>query len=69
MVVKYSFCLGKVISDDCPLDHLEIVSQHFGLVGKGVNPVGCSLNMPRVLKPPVFDLLAVVRDQSTREVA
>ncbi len=39
MVGRVSSHLGKVIRDDYPLDHLDIVNQHFGRVGEGVDPV------------------------------
>ena len=39
MVGRFSSHLGKVIRDDYPLDHLDIVNQHFGRAGEGVNPV------------------------------
>lgn len=39
MVGRVSSHLGKVIRDDYPLDHLDIVNQHFGRTGEGVNPV------------------------------
>lgn len=56
MVGRCSSRLGKVIGDDYTPDHFDIVNQHFGLVGEGADPVGGPLNMPRVSKPPVFDL-------------
>ena len=40
MVGRVSSHLGKVIRDDYPLDHLDIVNQHFGRVGEGIDPVG-----------------------------
>jgi len=40
MVGRFSSHLGTVIGDDYPLDHFDIVNQTFGLVGKGVDPVG-----------------------------
>jgi len=43
MVGRFSSHLGKVIGDDYPLDHFDIVNQHFGLVGKGADPVGLFL--------------------------
>ena len=39
MVGRYSSHLGEVIGDDYPLDHLDIVNQQFGAVGKGADPV------------------------------
>lgn len=39
MVGRVSSHLGKVIRDDYPLDHLDIVNQHFGRAGEGVNPI------------------------------
>jgi triacylglycerol lipase len=39
MVGRYSSHLGKVIADDLPLDHFDIVNQSFGLVGQGADPV------------------------------
>lgn len=39
MVGRFSSHLGRVIADDYPLDHLDIVNQTFGLVGKGVDPL------------------------------
>ncbi|MBF8778990.1 triacylglycerol lipase [Pseudomonas fulva] len=39
MVGRYSSHLGQVIGDDYPLDHLDIVNQSLGAVGKGVDPV------------------------------
>ncbi|SEM88159.1 triacylglycerol lipase [Pseudomonas sp. ok272] len=39
MVGRYSSHLGTVIGDDYPLDHLDIVNQSLGLVGKGADPV------------------------------
>ena len=39
MVGRYSSHLGKVIGDDYPLDHFDIINQTFGLVGKGADPV------------------------------
>ncbi|ANC05217.1 esterase/lipase family protein [Pseudomonas putida] len=39
MVGRYSSHLGQVIGDDYPLDHLDIVNQQFGAVGKGADPV------------------------------
>ncbi|TWC40297.1 triacylglycerol lipase [Pseudomonas sp. SJZ079] len=39
MVGRYSSHLGKVIADDLPLDHFDIINQSFGLVGKGAEPV------------------------------
>ncbi|MGC1329598.1 esterase/lipase family protein [Pseudomonas sp.] len=39
MVGRYSSHLGQVIGDDYPMDHLDIVNQSLGLVGKGVEPV------------------------------
>ncbi len=40
MVGRYSSHLGRVIGDDFPLDHFDIINQSFGLVGKGADPVG-----------------------------
>ncbi len=39
MVGRYSSHLGTVIGDDYPLDHLDIVNQSLGLVGKGAEPI------------------------------
>jgi len=39
MVGRYSSHLGLVIGDDYPMDHLDIVNQSLGLVGKGAEPV------------------------------
>jgi triacylglycerol lipase len=39
MVGRYSSHLGVVIGDQYPLDHLDIINQTFGLVGKGADPV------------------------------
>ncbi|MGH8465460.1 MAG: lipase family alpha/beta hydrolase [Pseudomonas sp.] len=39
MVGRYSSHLGQVIGDDYPLDHLDIVNQSLGAVGKGAEPV------------------------------
>ncbi|MBA1202993.1 triacylglycerol lipase [Pseudomonas capeferrum] len=39
MVGRYSSHLGQVIGDDYPLDHLDIVNQSFGAVGRGADPV------------------------------
>lgn len=39
MVGRYSSHLGQVIGDDYPLDHLDIVNQSLGAVGKGADPV------------------------------
>ncbi|UVJ46454.1 triacylglycerol lipase [Pseudomonas sp. LS1212] len=39
MVGRLSSHLGQVIGDDYPLDHLDIVNQSLGLVGKGADPV------------------------------
>ncbi|MDD2053246.1 triacylglycerol lipase [Pseudomonas putida] len=39
MVGRYSSHLGTVIGDDYPLDHLNIVNQSIGLVGKGAEPI------------------------------
>lgn len=39
MVGRYSSHLGKVIGDNYPLDHFDIVNQSFGLVGKGADPL------------------------------
>lgn len=39
MVGRFSSHLGQVIGDDYPLDHLDIVNQSFGAVGKGAEPV------------------------------
>lgn len=39
MVGRFSSHLGTVIGDDYPLDHLDIVNQSLGLVGKGADPV------------------------------
>lgn len=38
-VGRSSARLGRVIGDDYPLDHLDIVNQGFGAVGLGVDPV------------------------------
>ncbi|WP_296259014.1 MULTISPECIES: esterase/lipase family protein [unclassified Pseudomonas] len=50
MVGRYSSHLGTVIGDDYPLDHFDIVNQHWGLVGKGANPVGLFLEHAARLK-------------------
>lgn len=39
MVGRYSSHLGEVIRDDYPFDHLDIVNQSLGAVGKGAEPV------------------------------
>ncbi|MCP3750311.1 triacylglycerol lipase [Pseudomonas sp. SBB6] len=39
MVGRFSSHLGEVIGDDYPLDHLDIVNQSLGAVGKGAEPV------------------------------
>lgn len=39
MVGRLSSHLGQVIGDDYPLDHMDIVNQSLGLVGKGADPV------------------------------
>ena len=39
MVGRFSSHLGQVIGDDYPLDHLDIVNQSLGAVGKGADPV------------------------------
>ncbi len=39
MVGRFSSHLGQVIGDDYPLDHLDIVNQQFGAVGRGAEPV------------------------------
>ncbi|CAD5107022.1 esterase/lipase family protein [Zestomonas carbonaria] len=39
MVGRFSSHLGRVIRDDYPLDHLDIVNQSHGLVGCGADPV------------------------------
>ncbi|WP_449430956.1 esterase/lipase family protein [Pseudomonas putida] len=39
MVGRFSSHLGLVIGDDYPLDHLDIVNQSLGAVGKGADPV------------------------------
>ncbi|MGE8321820.1 MAG: esterase/lipase family protein [Pseudomonas sp.] len=39
MVGRFSSHLGQVIGDDYPLDHLDIVNQQLGAVGKGADPV------------------------------
>ncbi|MBM3110663.1 triacylglycerol lipase [Pseudomonas sp. P66] len=39
MVGRYSSHLGQVIGDDYPLDHLDIVNQSLGAVGKGADPL------------------------------
>ncbi|MEX5585968.1 alpha/beta fold hydrolase [Pseudomonas urmiensis] len=39
MVGRNSSHLGQVIGDDYPLDHLDIVNQSLGAVGKGAEPV------------------------------
>lgn len=39
MVGRFSSHLGQVIGDDYPLDHLDIVNQSLGAVGKGAEPV------------------------------
>lgn len=50
MVGRFSSHLGTVIGDDYPLDHFDIVNQHFGLVGKGADPVGLFLEHAARLK-------------------
>jgi len=40
LVGRFSSHLGKVIRSDYPLDHLDIVNQSLGAVGRGVDPVG-----------------------------
>lgn len=50
MVGRCSSHLGTVIGDDYPLDHFDIVNQHFGLVGKGADPVGLFLEHAARLK-------------------
>lgn len=50
MVGRYSSHLGRVIGDDFPLDHFDIVNQSFGLVGKGADPVGLFLDHARRLR-------------------
>ncbi len=35
----FQFAPGQVIGDDYPLDHLDIVNQSLGAVGKGAEPV------------------------------
>jgi triacylglycerol lipase len=50
MVGRFSSHLGKVIGDDYPLDHFDIVNQSLGLVGKGANPVGLFLEHAARLK-------------------
>lgn len=39
MVGRFSSHLGLVIGDNYPLDHLDIVNQSLGAVGKGAEPV------------------------------
>lgn len=39
MVGRFSSHLGQVIGDDYPLDHLDIVNQSLGAVGKGAEPL------------------------------
>ncbi|MBV4501882.1 esterase/lipase family protein [Pseudomonas shirazensis] len=39
MVGRNSSHLGQVLGDDHPLDHLDIVNQSLGAVGKGAEPV------------------------------
>lgn len=39
MVGRISSHLGQVIGDDYPLDHLDIVNQSLGAIGKGAEPV------------------------------
>lgn len=39
MVGRFSSHLGQVIGDDYPLDHLDIVNQSLGAVGRGADPV------------------------------
>jgi len=39
MVGRNSSHLGQVIGDDFPLDHLDIVNQSLGAVGKGAQPL------------------------------
>lgn len=39
MVGRFSSHLGQVIGDDYPLDHLDIVNQSLGAIGKAAEPV------------------------------
>jgi len=39
MVGRFSSHLGKVIRSDYPLDHLDIINQTLGAVGRGADPV------------------------------
>lgn len=39
MVGRFSSHLGQVIGDDYPLDHLDIVNQSLGAIGRGADPV------------------------------
>jgi triacylglycerol lipase len=50
MVGRYSSHLGKVIADDLPLDHFDIINQSFGLVGKGADPVRLFVEHARRLR-------------------
>lgn len=50
MVGRFSSHLGTVIGDDYPLDHFDIVNQHFGMVGKGADPVGLFMQHAERLK-------------------
>ncbi|MFB4391541.1 MULTISPECIES: lipase family alpha/beta hydrolase [unclassified Pseudomonas] len=50
MVGRYSSHLGEVIGDDYPLDHLDIVNQQMGAVGKGADPVRLFLEHAARLK-------------------
>ena len=50
MVGRYSSHLGTVIGDDYPLDHLDIVNQSLGRVGKGADPVRLFVEHARRLK-------------------
>ncbi|MCY1273795.1 Triacylglycerol lipase [compost metagenome] len=43
MVGRRSAHLGRVIRDDYPFDHLDIVNQSHGLVGRGADPVAVYL--------------------------
>ncbi|MBM7061276.1 triacylglycerol lipase [Pseudomonas sp. UL073] len=43
MVGRCSSHLGRVIRDDYPFDHLDIVNQSHGLVGRGADPVAVYL--------------------------
>lgn len=49
MVGRFSSHLGQVIRSDYPLDHLDIVNQQAGAVGRGIDPVALYLEHARRL--------------------